>query len=328
MNARSVSNTETSRFPNGFTLIEVLVAIAIIGLLIGLLIPAVQSARESARRASCANNLRQIGLALASYQSVMGVLPSGNNGSRAFSALSMLLPYLEQQPLYQSLNFSISDNSVGSDSPGSPNFTAATTSVSLFLCPSDRRPFTAGTAWTNYTGNTGVGYQIHNEYNGAFAVGSSPVIGPSGFTDGMSGTVAMSEWVLGNGDIEKHDARRSVFHTIKLNEPNEFDQFANACEMFNIASGSTNFSDKGLNWLNGNLGATLYNHVLGVNQHSCTNSTLIREGAWSSGSMHASGAHTLFADGHIAFTKETVALASWRAIGTRNGSEAVNADSY
>ena len=123
--------TRPARQPSGFTLIELLVVIAIIAVLIALLLPAVQSAREAARRVQCVNNLKQIGLALHNYEQAIGVFPPGyvsavdptitrrlRPGRRelrigvdlgpGWAWGSMILPYMEQQPLYNSINFNLS----------------------------------------------------------------------------------------------------------------------------------------------------------------------------------------------------------------------------
>jgi prepilin-type N-terminal cleavage/methylation domain-containing protein len=96
----------------GFTLIELLVVIAIIAVLIALLLPAVQAAREAARRAQCTNNLKQIGLALHNYESAVGALPWGQcyGNFNDWAAQVMLLPYLEQSPLFNALNFAQDPN--------------------------------------------------------------------------------------------------------------------------------------------------------------------------------------------------------------------------
>lgn len=99
--------------PHGFTLVELLVVIAIIGILVALLLPAVQAAREASRRASCENNLHQIGVALHNYHSVKGVFPygakdddcdvSGPPHREVIAWRVLLLPYLEHQSLWDRL---------------------------------------------------------------------------------------------------------------------------------------------------------------------------------------------------------------------------------
>ena len=88
----------------GFTLIELLVVIAIISVLIGLLMPAVQSAREAARRLQCANNLKQVGLAIHNFTDARKGLPPASVGSERCTFWGLLYPYAEQQNLYDVFN--------------------------------------------------------------------------------------------------------------------------------------------------------------------------------------------------------------------------------
>jgi prepilin-type N-terminal cleavage/methylation domain-containing protein len=137
-----------SRFGRrGFTLVELLVVIAIIGMLVALLLPAVQSAREAARRSQCMNNLRQIGLALHSYQDALRLFPpsylsvAGGGGAMGppdptsgdagpgWTGLMLLLPQIEQANLYHSF-----DLNAPSWSPR--NAVAGQQTVGVYLCPS------------------------------------------------------------------------------------------------------------------------------------------------------------------------------------------------
>jgi prepilin-type N-terminal cleavage/methylation domain-containing protein/prepilin-type processing-associated H-X9-DG protein len=213
----------------GFTLIELLVVIAIIAVLIALLLPAVQSAREAARRAQCTNNLKQIGLALHNYHTATDVFPLGTSFNpvdnmndpgvwASWSAQALMLGYLEQQPLYNAINFNWGPLATGSgttDGAGGINTTATHTLIPSFVCPSD--PYCGG------------GRQNINDYASCFGTTPGPLYivnwsapggppfynqQPSGSTgmftfaipygvkhctDGTSNTVAYAEWLVGDG---------------------------------------------------------------------------------------------------------------------------------
>jgi prepilin-type processing-associated H-X9-DG protein/prepilin-type N-terminal cleavage/methylation domain-containing protein len=289
---------------SGFTAIEVLVVIAVIGVLVALLLPAVQMAREAARRAQCAANLHQIGVAF-NHQ----VSRSGHTPGR----LAGLLRQLEQTALANMPLDTTTATPAGQ--------TARSTTLSVFLCPSDAG-LSGLSGGTNYAGNGGVGFNPSGRVrNGAFGASVND------FADGLSNTAAVSEWLRGRGDLQVRDPKRSVFATPdRLIKPTDLGPFGAECHGLDPQLATLAPLGKGLDWTRDGFGYSLYNHVLGINDHTCTNGGLVDQGAWSAGSTHPSGANVLYADGHVTFVKDSIALPTWRAIGTRNGGEVVSAD--
>jgi prepilin-type N-terminal cleavage/methylation domain-containing protein/prepilin-type processing-associated H-X9-DG protein len=198
----------------GFTLVELLVVIAIIGVLVALLLPAVQAAREAARRTQCVNNLKQMGLGAANYESAKGYFPPGRlspdwaiNGTAQpsytaytgvqqtaahktgfYSVHIWLLPYMEQSNVYNLINFKVGQifqmtNNV--------NFNAYATAQGLFICPSDpysERIISENNYRVNFGGSTPYGGAESNT-----AQNKLDTISADGFPCGGNGAFSMRE---------------------------------------------------------------------------------------------------------------------------------------
>ncbi len=331
----------------GFTLIELLVVIAIIGVLIALLLPAVQSAREAARRAQCTNNLKQIGLGMHNYHDQLGTLPPGVKGCCWGTWLIFLLPYIEQQPLYNAWNTS-GNNVTGFDSPfryaGYTNLTVTSSRVNAYSCPSDPNAnnivgygsATQKVTSQNYVvnfGNTIINQPQFYQANGInwpflgapFTDIGSPLadiaaggqqgtltgtVGFNQITDGLSNTMLTSELLVGSG----HDLRG-----------------------FSWWGYSAQFTG----WLTPN------SSLPDVMQSSgyCNPASLVAPctgatGSYSNGvytglgmmlaarSKHPGGVNVGMADGSVKFIKNSVNLYIYRALSSTHGNEVVSADAY
>jgi prepilin-type N-terminal cleavage/methylation domain-containing protein/prepilin-type processing-associated H-X9-DG protein len=222
----------------GFTLVELLVVITIIGILIALLLPAVQAAREAARRMQCSNNLKQIGLAMHNFESQKGTLPPGTLSSLRFAStqaeydkyggyewtcyLHIMMPYLEAQAYYDALRGPAFNLMKPWDDPAGWANVPEDVPLPAFTCPSDGMggAFTANSpnfdwrmAKTNYLaifsglrdGDNYAGLIYHNPIatqRAAFRPHEGTPI--ADIKDGTSNTIAVAEYLTG---IDEKDAR-------------------------------------------------------------------------------------------------------------------------
>jgi prepilin-type N-terminal cleavage/methylation domain-containing protein/prepilin-type processing-associated H-X9-DG protein len=181
----------------GFTLIELLVVIAIIAVLIGLLLPAVQKVREAAARIQCANNLKQLGLALHNYHDTQQAPPPGcsfRNGADPhphMSWLTRLLPYLEQEPLWRQSLQAFAQAPFFQAPPHQPLLGLV---VPTFACPADgrsREPWDFGPFRAAFTSYVGVGGSNRLSRDGALFLDSRVRL--TDIHDGTSNTLLAGE---------------------------------------------------------------------------------------------------------------------------------------
>ncbi len=330
----------------GFTLIEALVVVSLVGLLIALLLPAVQSVREAARRAQCMNNLRQIGLALHGYHEANQCFPINWQGdlsrpmspgsprnvlARPYSALTRLLPGLDQPVLYSSINFSVQKDQVpqlgGFNFP--QNDTAYQTRVSTFICPTDD-----GTAPTsfgcNYRGNHGIGpapftsMRLSDSGNGFYT--SPGPLSAADFPDGLSHTVAYSERLKGTGGGSAIAPARDMGELMAMPHcATRGADYALQCCRLATTKGFPVDRQSGFTWFLGDFECTSYNHAQAPKGRvpDCIHLPGRTIGIVTARSFHPGGVNALMGGGSVRFVTETVQTSVWRGLGTRNGDEAV-----
>ncbi len=306
----------------GFTLVELLVVIAIIGVLMGLLLPAVQMAREAARRGQCANNIRQLNLALLNYESAKQRFPFGRD-NLGFSTHSKLLPYMELGNVYDTIDFTVAYSHAN-------NTAARALPIGNLNCPTDPQSLMPpGFAGTNYRFNQGSGILWGRattdssdpnfgqpDPNGIFFLNSN--LRMAEILDGSSNTASISE----HGKGDHSNAISSATDTFwPQTNPADADAALADCR----AIDTTNLtyqrtSDVGAPWLRGYHSTSIYFHVDVPNSRSC----MFPPGriATVAQSFHPAGVNVGRCDGSVAFVADDVELAAWRSMGSRNGGEA------
>jgi prepilin-type N-terminal cleavage/methylation domain-containing protein/prepilin-type processing-associated H-X9-DG protein len=337
----------------GFTLIELMVVIAIIAILIGLLLPAVQAAREAARRMACTNNLKQLGLAMLQYETAVGGFPPSMCAAGAgrtvtwvsgWSAQARVLPYSEQGAMFNAANFAL-----WKEEP--QNATTIGQTVGLLICPSEVQQQASAHDYgqagvTSYGVNQGDwfvwgGFKGPQNRN---AFGMNRSRRSAEFGDGLSQTLLMAE-------VKTYQAAANCrfLPLPSVNDPNRIpgpyaNPFAVAPEYDDGLCMTENQFEFHTEWSDGNvhaagfttawppnkavIGRTFYvgmdldlnglNEELGGPTFAAINAR----------SHHPGGVNALLGDGSVRFVKSTIDGMVWRALGTVAGGEVVSADVY
>jgi prepilin-type N-terminal cleavage/methylation domain-containing protein/prepilin-type processing-associated H-X9-DG protein len=272
----------------GLTLIEVLVAIAIIVILIGLILPAIQKVREAAARQNCSNNLKQMGLAFHNHHETLGRFPYGGvqvpfTGAQAdisqttpkgreasWSWAYFLLPYLEQDSLYKNADSELVRN----------------TPVKTYYCPSRRAAQVYGCgAKIDYAGNAGTS---NTGANGAVMRTDLGAIRLTDISDGTNCTLLAGEKQMNRAAFGESADDNEAYCTPGWNGD---------WEVYRIGSGqpAPDYNTPG---------GTTPTHVFG--------------------SAHASGFNTVFCDGSVRFIRYSVSAATWSRACVRNDNLTLN----
>ncbi len=306
---------------DGFTIVELLVVISIIGVLIALLLPAVQAAREAARRVQCSNNLKQWGLALHNHHSVYGTFPTAVSGSGVTHYWgAQLLPYVEQTALSAKYDYRVRFDAFG-------NKEAVESAFPLMICPSTpgspipdplfRRPrpsdpdhpegwgsigadYAASSGpipqmWRRPPGHSFAGYPKPGSIEGFFESSVDP--GQKGrrardILDGLTNSIALVESA----------GRPQVWQDVMGLVPNSGNETSDLATEYVVASSwaaGNIFAVRGYTWQ-----VTIANpfnrwRSPGERMVNATN-------AYSIFSFHPGGAHTLMGDGSVQFINEEV----------------------
>jgi prepilin-type N-terminal cleavage/methylation domain-containing protein/prepilin-type processing-associated H-X9-DG protein len=294
---RSRRRSDSGRFRGGFTIVELLAALAVIGLLLALLLPAVQQSRAAARRVHCQSNLRQIGIAVHSYLDVYRDFPGAINTSGG--CLYALLPFVEQGPLFARTE-AIDDFAARKQ---------LIPHVAVYLCPDD--PVAESQDPASYLINKGL-FRVVGPVHGFLY---DPVR-PAEVTDGLSQTAFMSEWV------SQTAVPYWQISTLTLPLPksrSEIEALAQQCAassgIGSLPTWPGAFSGHVISVSSG------YNHLLPPNSNICRFQPLPAD-CVPARSLHSGGANVLHADGHARFVSEAIDRIAWLNQGTIDGGEA------
>jgi prepilin-type N-terminal cleavage/methylation domain-containing protein/prepilin-type processing-associated H-X9-DG protein len=317
----------------GFTLIELLVVIAIIAVLIALLLPAVQAAREAARRTQCANNLKQIGLALHTYHGSLNVFPpgflskpdpsTGNNAGPGWGWGAMILPQLEQAAVFNAINFSLPIEVAA-------NTTAGLTKINTYICPSDGSLMPQFTV-VDSTAAAGPppvpGKPIcdvaSSSYVGSFGKGDVSSLFPYSPTDSPPGRDNGEGLFFRNRSVSIAEVLDGTSQTFAIGERSQ--HLSRATWTGAVTNAAVPLTElQAVTGFDPETGDALVLSHTGEDRGPNS----IKPHADQYWSRHPGGAQFVMGDGSVKFIKEQIGFTIFQALATRAGGEVLSADQF
>lgn len=330
----------------GFTLIEMMVVVVIIGILSGLLLVGVQRVRHAALRAQSANNLRQLQLAVANYEthhgyyppSWKGLVPDGSGNRNGWSGFALLLPHMEQGNLFGKIDYGVDYNI-------QPNVTTAdgrTIAVQAIRVPTLLSPFEPRDE-VRFEGGVAKHYPLNYAFNcgewfvwdpatgqggtGAFFPDSR--LKPAQFQDGLSHTIGMAEVKAWQPYYRNAAISAPALPTVPADVPTGGE--------FKSNSGHTEWVDGRVHQIGFTTTFTPNTKVLRTeagqqydvdwsNQQEGKSPTVKTYAAVTARSYHGGGVFVSMMDGSVRFVSDEINLGVWRALGSRSGGELLPSD--
>jgi prepilin-type N-terminal cleavage/methylation domain-containing protein/prepilin-type processing-associated H-X9-DG protein len=310
MNTNPAFVIHRTKYPRGFTLVELLVVITIIAILIALLLPAVQAAREAARRTQCSNNMKQVGLAIQLYHDAQGMFPTGG-GTTQFSGLwnfewsGLILPFIERGNVAAGIDYTHAYDRV-------ENQAVIKTFIATYHCPSSS-PARLSTCCRFIPG---IEDAAPTRYSAVYTSTDAPY-GLIAEATTYNRNLLYTGCIFPDSAIRMRDVVDGTSQTLIVGERDSYPDD----DPWKASSGTDYCPNRSCELANIWAGVARVTTYYGINKGRYYSQSGVV-------SQHPGGANFTFVDAHVSFLSETINQQTLTALTTRSGQEVINSADY